>query len=193
MQEGRHCTLLTQHLADRRDLETRADDDEKVDLLAVTVQALVELGVERLPEERDVGLDDTRLASAPLLDVVIVLAVLAIPVSRLGLGFLHARAVLLDRCDLLIALLPASGAVRYPLLHDVLLDRRARYSGLTPKARRGLERSVALEDLLDTGEALESVNVLRVVAQEDAAVFEQLDPSMAWARDKVARINLLSE
>lgn len=37
MQEGRPRTLLTQHLADRRDLETRADDDEKVDILAVTV------------------------------------------------------------------------------------------------------------------------------------------------------------
>lgn len=79
------------------------------------------------------------------------------------------------------------------MLHDVLLDRRAGYSGLTPEARSGLERPVALEDLLDTGEALERVNVLRVVAQEDAAVFEQLDPSMAWARDKVARIDLLGE
>jgi hypothetical protein len=52
---------------------------------------------------------------------------------------------------------------------------------------------MALKDLLHTGKAFQCVNVLSVVSEQLATVFQQLDPTMAWAGNEVARVDLFGK
>lgn len=162
---------VIRHLADRRDLERCADDDDEIRFLSVLRGEAVEEGVRQLlAEEGDVWLHHTWLRN------VVVLARVVRGEAAAGLLALHRAGSQLAFADVFDAAL----AVGYLLGADIVEDLAS--SDLKPTFAAGghREAAVALDDAtgLDAGELLQVVNVLGVVRLKSVFVLQQLDEAV---------------
>lgn len=158
----------------RTHLERRAHHDQQIAALLIPIDHVMKLIGQTLAEEHNVRLHDAALHQLPRLH--------PIDVERHRVGGHRVRRHRIAQ--------PAHG---YRLAHDVVADLARLHAIPAASARSGGERTVALDHVLDARDALQRIDVLCVVAQQSALLFERPDEAMRRGRIELARIDFASE